>query len=211
MVELMLGGVLPACYFGMCQKSIFHRRWRHSEMCTYVCSCVVYLFAFHLCGRVVNQSELAEIAVTLYCVLNMNRIPGIAAPHTPPGSLRWNGMKSTAVVTRAHALSCSNTHTNRQPNYSVSLPFSLWLIQAHARAQIPTKLDKEIRISICRSLGQKTNLLLTCLFAFFSRGWLSHLPGNQMMASRRLTQRHTPHKSPGARIQQSNSWLECYA
>lgn len=39
---------------------------------------VVYLFAFHLCGRLVNQSELAEVAVPLHCVLNMNHISGIA-------------------------------------------------------------------------------------------------------------------------------------
>lgn len=43
-----------------------------------VCSCVVRLFAFYLRGRVVNQSELAEVAVTVDCVLNMNHIPGIA-------------------------------------------------------------------------------------------------------------------------------------
>lgn len=47
-------------------------------MCS--CVCAVYLFAFHLLGRLVNQSELAEVAVTLHCVVNMNRIPGITAP-----------------------------------------------------------------------------------------------------------------------------------
>lgn len=57
-------------------------------MCAYVCSCVyqVYLFASHLRGGLVNQSELADVAATLYCVLNMNRIPGIAAPSLPSWS-----------------------------------------------------------------------------------------------------------------------------
>lgn len=71
-------------------------------MCTYMCSCVVYLFAFHLRGGLVNQSELAEVAVTLYCVLNMNRIPGIAAP--PQGGER--------EVKRNEINSCSDTHAH---------------------------------------------------------------------------------------------------
>lgn len=58
------------------------------DMCS--CICVMYLFAFHLCGRLVNQSELAEVAVTLYCVLNMNCIPGIATPQGVGGETERN-------------------------------------------------------------------------------------------------------------------------
>lgn len=37
--------------------------------------CLSFIFA----TRLLNQSELAEVAVTLNCVVNMNHTPGIAA------------------------------------------------------------------------------------------------------------------------------------
>lgn len=46
-----------------------------------------------------------------------------------------------------------------------------------------------------QKLGATVNLNLHCLFAFFSRSWLSHLQWNLMLASQRLTQVHTQHTS----------------
>ncbi len=60
MVELIFRDVLPSCYFGMCQ----------TKMYTHVSSCVEYLLPSYLCVSRVNQSELAEVAVTPHCVLN---------------------------------------------------------------------------------------------------------------------------------------------
>lgn len=96
--------------------------------------------------------------------------------YCPPGCLRWNGMKSTVVVTAkllclASFLTLTNTNIHTCTN-------------THKICQGDPYFHMQI-------LRVKANLLLTCLFAFFSRSLLSHSPGNQMMASRHLMQRHT--------------------
>lgn len=60
------------------------------------------MYVFHLRGRVENQSEHAEAAVTLYCALNMNLSPGIAVP---PGDceVKRNEINSCGD-TRAHSI-----------------------------------------------------------------------------------------------------------
>lgn len=68
-------------------------------MCIYICSCVRCISLPFICP-LVCQSEHADVAVTLYCVLKMNRIPGMAAG----GGCEVKQMKSTAVLTHTHTV-----------------------------------------------------------------------------------------------------------
>lgn len=156
-MELMLGGVLPVVVL-VCVKQHIFIEVEDTEV-----KCVVYLFVFHLCDETIKSIRACwggsytklcckYESYSRYCCLQ--------------GSVRWNRMKSTAVVSQTHTWSYTQ-HTNRHPNYSVSVPSWLWLIQTYTQAQIPTQLDKEIHIFICRSSGGKrepTPHLLVCIF-----------------------------------------------
>lgn len=103
-MDLMVEGVLPASYYAMCQRNIFIEAEdvEFAPLCFHMFRVRFYLFAFHPRGRLENQSEHAEVAVTLYCALNMNPIPGI---DVPPGDceVKRNEINSCSD-TRAHSI-----------------------------------------------------------------------------------------------------------
>lgn len=91
-------------------------------------------------------------------------------------------MESTAVVSHTHTL-CHNTQ-NRQTNCTLSRFLSR--SDQYEHTQIHTKLDtRRSAFPYADPWGKrKPAPSLACLH-FFTRSWLSHSPGNQMVVSRR--------------------------
>lgn len=181
----MLDDVLSACYFGMCQISPFIEVWNvHLHVFMRVCAvfaCLSYAW---------RTSKSIRACWGCSCTTLCFKYESYSRYRCPPGSVRWNGMKSTAVVT-AKLLCLASFLTLTNTNIHTT--------HTHTNNHKIRQGDPYFHMQILRV---KATLLLACLFAFFSCGWLSHLPGNQMMASRHLMLRHTLYKSPCAWIQQ---------
>lgn len=191
----MVDGVLPAFYCATCQRNIFIEAEdvEFAPLCfhMFVCDIFVRLSSVWQTGKSIRACWGCSYIILCFKYESHSRY------RCPPlGIVRWNTMEPTAAVTRRHTLSYTNTHADRQPNYSVSLPFSPWLMQTFthmlANTHKPRQGDLYFHMQI---LGAEANLLFSYLFAFFSPSWLSHLPRNQMMVSQHLTHRQ---KSPRA-------------
>lgn len=142
-------------------------------------SCVVYLFVFIFKTSKSIRAGSGCSYIKLYC-----KYESYLRYCCLQGSMSWNRMKSTAVVSQTHTWS----HTSRHPNYSVSVPSCPWLMQMYTQTLIPSTPNTEIHIFKCRSWGEKrTYSSHDCIF---SCSWPSSLPGSQMMAFRHLMQRH---------------------
>lgn len=142
-------GLMPACYFGMCHRSLIYRSWK---------------CALHVCGAFVCLSCAWPTSTSIRACWGCSYIRLCFKYETclryccSVGTVRWNRMKSTAVVAHRHIP--SYTRVESQMNV---MPFSRWLIQTHTHTKYVQKLDK-IWISICRSSGwRQTWFSLACL------------------------------------------------
>lgn len=84
-------------------KKSFYRSLKCAPTCVqvYVSDVFVRLSSAWQTSKSI-RALLLRLQLHYIVCLNMNCIPGIAAP---PGSVRWDGMKSAAVVTHTYTLS----------------------------------------------------------------------------------------------------------